>query len=132
MKLIIPLSSLIYCHIIKSAHMAAYLRETGGWLASGVPLLNKIFCYLFRADFEKPLCWRALMSPASTVVRGGGRAPASKDSHLCWHKIAGGCCARQHKGVLAASKNRFWHSDFGNVLCANYANLNHKRWISIQ
>jgi hypothetical protein len=33
-----------------------------------------------------------------------------KDSHLCWHKIAGGCCVRQHKGVLAASKNRFWPS----------------------
>jgi hypothetical protein len=78
--------------------------------ASLVPLLNKFFCYLFQADFEKPLCWRVLMSPASTVVRGGGRAPASKDSHLCWHKIAGGCCIRQHKGVLAASKNRFWPS----------------------
>jgi hypothetical protein len=50
------------------------------------------------------------MSPASTVVRGGGWAPASKDSHLCWHKIAGGCCVRQHKGVLAASKNHFWPS----------------------
>jgi hypothetical protein len=42
-------------------------------------------------------------------------APASKDSHLCWHKIAGGCCARQHKGVLAASKNRFWPSVISNV-----------------
>jgi hypothetical protein len=45
-------------------------RGTGEWLASGVPLLNKIFCYLFRADFENPLWWRALMSPASTVVQG--------------------------------------------------------------
>jgi hypothetical protein len=52
----------------------------------------------------------ALMSLASTVVRGGGWAPASKDSHLCWHKIASGCCVRQHKGILAASKNRFWPS----------------------
>jgi hypothetical protein len=38
--------------------------------------------------------------------RGGGRAPASKDSHLCWHKTAGGCCARQHKCVLVGSTNR--------------------------
>jgi hypothetical protein len=29
---------------------------------------------------------------------------------LCWHKIAGGCCARQHKCVLATSKNHFWTS----------------------
>jgi hypothetical protein len=62
------------------------------------------------------------MSPASTVVRGGGRAPASKDSHLCWHKIAGGCCARQHKGVLAASKNRFWPSE-QNCSCCHLLHL---------
>jgi hypothetical protein len=53
MKLIIPLSSLIYCHIIKSAHMAAYLRETGGWLASGVPLLNKFFLLFISSRFRK-------------------------------------------------------------------------------
>jgi hypothetical protein len=39
-------------------------------------------------------------------VAGG----ASKDSHFCWHNIAGRCYARQHKCILAASKNRFWPS----------------------
>jgi hypothetical protein len=72
---------------ITAAAERATLREKmrdleGGWV-SGVPLLNKIFFYLFRAGFEKPLCWRGLMSPASTAVTGGGRAPASKDSNLC-------------------------------------------------
>jgi hypothetical protein len=48
-----------------------------------------LFCYLFRADLENPL-W----------FSGGRRAPASKDSHLCWHKTVGGCRADYENPLL--------------------------------
>jgi hypothetical protein len=89
--------------------MRDLMTGTGGCLVGGVPLPNS---FLFRVDFENPLCRRTLMSPASTVVQGWRGAPASKDSHLCWHKTAGGCCARQHKCLLAVSTNRLWSCEF--------------------
>jgi hypothetical protein len=89
--------------------MRDLMTGTGGCLVGGVPLPNS---FLFRVDFENPLCRRTLMSPASTVVQGWRGAPASKDSHFCWHKTAGGCCARQHKCLLAVSTNRLWSCEF--------------------
>jgi hypothetical protein len=35
-----------------------------------------------------------LCHPLALWFMGGGRAPASKDSHFSWHKTTGGCCAR--------------------------------------
>jgi hypothetical protein len=72
--------------------------------------------YFFQADFENPLCWR---HPLALWFRGGGRAPASKASHFSWHKTAGRCCTCQHKGVLAASTNRFWPSAHSSLFVSS-------------
>jgi hypothetical protein len=57
-----------------------------GWWGSSL-----IFCYLFWADFENPHCWRAPMSPASTVVSllAGGHPPAKIAISLSTRLLAG-------------------------------------------
>jgi hypothetical protein len=75
------------------------------WLASGVPLLNKFFSIYFDPILKIHCAGGCLCRPPALWFRGGGRAPANKDSHLCWHKTAGGCCARQHKCENNSSKD---------------------------
>jgi hypothetical protein len=89
---------------------ATWWRGTGGWLAGGVPLLNNFFAIYSEPISKIPCVGRRLCHSPALWFRGGGRAPASKDRHFYWHKTIGGCCARQHKCLLATSTNRFWPS----------------------
>jgi hypothetical protein len=83
--------------------------RVGVWLI-GVPLSKKLsICF---EPISKIHCAGGrLCHPPTLWFRGGGRATTSKDSYFSWHKTAGECYACQHKGVLAAWTNRFWHSE---------------------
>jgi hypothetical protein len=69
-------------------------HDDGGWVGGGVPLLNNFFSIYFDPISKIHYAGGCLCHPPALWFRGGGRAPASKDSHFCWHKIAGGCYAR--------------------------------------
>jgi hypothetical protein len=73
-------------------------KKMGGWVAGGVPPLI-FLCYLFRVDFKNPQFWQAPMSPISLLACG-----------------LGGCCTRQHRGILAARTNRFRRSEVREAL----------------
>jgi hypothetical protein len=61
MKLILPLSSLIHCHIIKSVHMAAYLMSMKPPLRLTSPLLKQIGLQQL-IYFEQIIVWLKLNS----------------------------------------------------------------------
>jgi hypothetical protein len=89
--------------------MAAAERvgRVGCWLVGFLSQIN-FFAIYFELISKIHCAGGRLCHPPALWFRGGGRAPANKDSNLCWNKTAGGCCARQHKCVLAASTNCFW------------------------
>jgi hypothetical protein len=65
-----PMAALLWpARLLGMAHLLVGARDgwVAGWWGSSP---NNFFCYLFRANFENPLFWRVLMSPASTVVQG--------------------------------------------------------------
>jgi hypothetical protein len=102
----------------------------GGWLVGFLSKIN-FFAIYFESISKIYYAGGCLCHPPSLCFRGGGRAPASKDSHLCWHKIAGGCCARQHKCVLAARKNRFWPSELSVVATFPITNVHFFRNVNL-
>jgi hypothetical protein len=44
------------------------------------------------------------------LICSSGREPASTKGHFYCLKVAGGCCARQQRPVLATRTNHFWRS----------------------
>jgi hypothetical protein len=55
-------------------------------------LLNKFFLLFISEPISKiHYTGGRLCHQPALWFRGGGRTPVNKDSHLCWHKIAGGC-----------------------------------------
>jgi hypothetical protein len=105
-----PLVTLLRpARLLEMAHLPVSARDgwVAGWWGSSP---NNFFAICFEPISKMDYAGGRLCHPPALWFRGGGRAPASKDSHFSWHKTASGCCARQHKCVLAASTNRFWPS----------------------